>query len=52
MGTKEMIKIGDKHYTPEEISVKILCYIKAWAEEKLGHSVSKDIINVSAYFDD
>jgi molecular chaperone DnaK len=39
MGTKEMTKVGDKQYTPEEISAKILSYIKTCAEEKLGYSV-------------
>ena len=52
MGTKEKIQIGDKSYTPEEISAKILSYIKACAEEKLGHKVSKAVITVPAYFND
>ena len=52
MGTKEMTKIGDKQYTPEEISAKILSYIKTCAEEKLGYSVSKAVITVPAYFND
>ena len=52
MGTKEMTKIGDKQYTPEEISAKILSYIKSCAEDKLGHSVQKAVITVPAYFND
>ncbi|XQP55092.1 MAG: molecular chaperone DnaK [Mycoplasmoidaceae bacterium] len=52
MGTKEMTKIGDKEYTPEEISAKILSYIKSCAEDKLGHPVKKAVITVPAYFND
>lgn len=52
MGTKEMTKIGDKDYTPEEISAKILSYIKTCAEDKLGHPVKKAVITVPAYFND
>lgn len=52
MGTKEMTKIGDKEYTPEEISAKILSYIKTCAEDKLGHPVKKAVITVPAYFND
>ncbi|MBQ0045631.1 MAG: molecular chaperone DnaK [Mycoplasma sp.] len=52
MGTKEMTKIGDKDYTPEEISAKILSYIKSCAEDKLGHPVKKAVITVPAYFND
>jgi len=52
MGTKEMTTIGDKQYTPEEISAKILSYIKTCAEEKIGHPVNKAVITVPAYFND
>ncbi len=52
MGTKEMTKIGDKEYTPEEISAKILSYIKTCAEDKLGRKVTKAVITVPAYFND
>ena len=52
MGTTEKVKIGDKEYTPEEISAKILAYIKTCAEEKLGYPVTKAVITVPAYFND
>lgn len=52
MGTSQKVKIGDKEYTPEEISAKILSYIKTCAEEKLGQKVSKAVITVPAYFND
>ncbi|AIV03549.1 HSP70 family molecular chaperone DnaK [Candidatus Malacoplasma girerdii] len=52
MGTNEKVKLGDKEYTPEEISAKILSYIKSYAEQKLGHPVKKAVITVPAYFND
>ncbi len=52
MGTSEKVKLGDKMFTPEEISAKILSYIKNYAEQKLGHPVSKAVITVPAYFND
>jgi molecular chaperone DnaK len=52
IGTNEKVQLGDKEYTPEEISAKILGYIKKYAEEKLGYAVSKAVITVPAYFND
>jgi molecular chaperone DnaK len=52
MGTNEKVRLGDKEYTPEEISAKILAYIKKYAEEKIGHAVNKAVITVPAYFND
>lgn len=52
MGTNETIEIDGKKYTPEEISAKILSYIKKVAEEKIGKTISKAVITVPAYFND
>lgn len=47
-----VIKIGDKMYTPQEISAKILSKAKSDAESYLGSPVSRAVITVPAYFDD
>ena len=52
MGSTEKTKLGDKEYSPEEISAKILAYIKSYAEQKLGKKITKAVITVPAYFND
>jgi molecular chaperone DnaK len=52
MGTSEKVELGGKHYTPEEISAKILAYIKKYAEDNVGRQVNKAVITVPAYFND
>jgi molecular chaperone DnaK len=52
MGTSEKVELGGKQYTPEEISAKILSYIKKYAEDKVGRQVNKAVITVPAYFND
>lgn len=54
MGTSEKVHIGclNKDYTPQEISAKILAYMKKYAEDNLGQPISKAVITVPAYFND
>jgi molecular chaperone DnaK len=46
------VRVGDKEYTPPEISAKILRKLKEAAEAYLGHKVNKAVITTPAYFND
>ncbi len=46
------IKLGEKTYSPPQISAMILKELKQRAEEHLGESITKAVITVPAYFND
>ena len=54
MGSAEKVHINcvNKDFTPQEISAKILAYMKKYAEANIGHKVDKAVITVPAYFND
>ena len=54
MGTSEKVHINcvNKDFTPQEISAKVLAYMKKYAEASIGHKVEKAVITVPAYFND
>lgn len=54
MGTNEKVHINclNKDFTPQEISAKVLAYMKKYAEDNLGQKIEKAVITVPAYFND
>ncbi len=54
MGTGEKVHINclNKDFTPQEISAKILAYMKKYSEDNLGQPITKAVITVPAYFND
>ncbi len=46
------IKVGEKTYSPPQISAMILKELKHRAENHLGESITKAVITVPAYFND
>ena len=54
IGTADKFHIGclNKDFTPQEISSKVLAYMRSYAEKNLGQPVKKAVITVPAYFND
>ena len=46
------VRLGDKFFTPPEISAFILRELKNWAEAFFGETVDRAVITVPAYFND
>src|SRR5271169_3273537 len=46
------VMLGDKVFTPPEISAFILRELKSWAEAFFGETVDRAVITVPAYFND
>ena len=52
MGSDRKVSLGDRDYTPQDISAIILRRLKEIAEERLGAPVRKAVITVPAFFSD
>jgi molecular chaperone DnaK len=52
MGSGETVRLGEKSFTPQEISALILRELVEWAGRELNRSVEKAVITVPAYFSD
>lgn len=46
------VKLGEKFYSPEEVSSMILQKLKNDVEERLGEKITEAVITVPAYFND
>lgn len=52
MGLKETMRLGKTDFTPEQISAKILSYVRRFASEYIEEDITRAVISVPAYFDD
>ena len=51
-GKAVRVSAGGRNYSPEDVSALILAKLKSDAEAALGHSISRAVITVPAYFND
>jgi len=52
MGSDAKVQLGEREYTPQEISAIILSRLKEIAQARLGRPICKAVITVPAYFSD
>ena len=52
MGSDAKVQLGEREYTPQEISAIILSRLKEIAQARLGRPIRKAVITVPAYFSD
>ena len=52
MGSEDIVIVGGKQFTPQEISALILRELAEWAHRSLGELPQKAVITVPAYFSD
>ena len=52
MGDDDTVQLGDKEYTPQEVSAVILRKLKQMAEADLGQGIEKAVITVPAFFNE
>jgi molecular chaperone DnaK len=52
MGSDETVTLGDRQFTPPEISALILRELASWASQQLDRPIAKAVITVPAYFSD
>ena len=52
MGSDAKVRLGEREYTPQEISAIILSRLKEIAQAQLGRTIRKAVITVPAYFSD